>query len=165
LLVTPSSTLKGIADVLEKEVIPDLNSNYPKAQSHAIVSMLQSLAVWEEQRDQFLAQENSELERLLRRVRSARVQGKKSRKIRSLFKRFDKILGSKPTGTSAESHNFLLRKLLDDTLLFVASDPGWHSTSQFQKLRKEIRKALKKRIKFELAVSSPSKMAEFSKGD
>ncbi|MGI0080290.1 MAG: hypothetical protein ACRECH_11760 [Nitrososphaerales archaeon] len=46
MLVRLSVALDGIAEVIEKDVIPDLNSNYPKAQSHAIVSNALELASW-----------------------------------------------------------------------------------------------------------------------
>jgi hypothetical protein len=41
---------------------------------------------------------------------------------------------------------------------------GWNSNVALRKIRIEIRKALKKRIKLGTRAVSPSKMAEFSKG-
>jgi hypothetical protein len=152
--------------VIEKEITPDLSSNYPKTQSYAIVSMLRALATWEKDHDKILASENSELERVLRKSTNLIRRVKLARKTQNLLKRIDAALasGGGSDGKSLEVRNSLLRKLLDDLLIVVDSDPGWDSSVGLQNLRREVQSFLKKRIKSEMKLSVPRKMAEFSKG-
>jgi hypothetical protein len=165
LLVNTTAALNGIADVIEKEITPDLNSKYPKAQSYAIISMLRSLSTWEENRDKILSKENKDLRRLLKEAKPLLVSAIQSSKSKSLRKRIKEALNQqKKEFCQSEKENLLLRELLDDLLLSIDSEMGWSYSSRFRDLRKDIQKSLKKRIKLEMRTSAPLRMAEFSKG-
>jgi hypothetical protein len=164
-LVKTSKTLKGIAEVIESEIIPDLSSAYPKAQSHAIVSMLRNLAIWQEEQNAILSEENKKLEWLLKGIsREIKKSNSGAGATAKLAGRIDKGLRSWSVQGSVEDYNSQLRELLDESLRVVSLSPGWNSTTSLRSLRKEIKRAVKRIIVTEMKLSTPSKMAEFSKG-
>ncbi len=167
MLLPETKTLNLLSEVLDTEVIPNLTSPYAKAQSHAIISTLRSMALWEEKKRIILIEENAQLKKLLAEIKPSLERSHRTtrlRKAQKLAKRINEELeNERRGGISLDIENAKLVRLLDDCLLLMDELERNHDIT-FTKVRANIRRQLRKNIISEMSLSSPSKMGEFSKG-
>ncbi|MDA4131395.1 MAG: hypothetical protein OK457_11545 [Thaumarchaeota archaeon] len=165
MLLPENKMLRLLSEVLDTEVIPSLSSPYAQAQSHAIVSTLRSMALWDEKKRKILAEENTRLKRLLTEIKTVIERSSKAssvKKAQTLVKRIGITLSNSGANTP-DFENAKLVGTLDDCLLLMDELERKYSKS-FTKTRTDIRRQLRKNIISEISLSAPSKMGEFSKG-
>jgi hypothetical protein len=165
MLLPENKMLRLLSEVLDTEVIPSLSSPYAKAQSHAIVSTLRSMALWDEKKRKILAEENARLKRLLTEIKFVLERSPKAERVRkaqTLVKRIGTTLSISGANTP-DVENAKLVRALDDCVLLMDELERKYGVS-FTKIRTDIRRQLRRNIISESSLSAPSKMGEFSKG-